>query len=485
MTVVAAGAAIFAGTQRMPSGVGAGPGGSATKGTVPGAYSIQLEYQPVGADTDPLVGGKVAAPEGQSLSGFTVEFIDADARPPRRSGKLPLSPDGTFLTNLWAEPGRLNTYLIELCDAAGRVCPTSPDRLTYRLGNAPTDPPLIHSLGVAMASNEMDTLIPKGTALPARKRVVHRTARLLRHGQAEDVLRIPVVEGENVRRADRNRLIGTLQISAEAVKRDVPAGSEVEITIEIDTSRLLRTRAYVPVLDEEFEDVLKFNRTEASPQRLRTEAECERRRLQEVRRKADDICDAKAFAVLARIDEEHMEQDLEAALDAADADPDAADKAQNRLLDLKSAIDEADDALEWPLLVGQADDKLSELRQLTEEHSTPGRKQLLAQMERETRAAVQSRDVAVLRRKTKQLGSAVFQINRELPSYWKGWLLHLELLRGTMRDPQQSQQLFDRAAKADADNDLPALRAAVQQLWGLLPESPAELVGGFGGTTVR
>jgi molecular chaperone DnaK len=433
MTVVAAGAAIFAGTQRMP-----GASAPAAAAVAAGALPLQLEYQPVACAADPLVGGKVLA-EGRSLAGYTLEFIDNDARPPRRSGKLPLAAGGTFMTNLWAEAGRVNTFRIELCDPSGRVVPTTPERLTYTLGNAPTDPPLTHSLGVAMANNEMDVCIPKGTALPARKRVVHRTAVLLRRGQEGDLIRIPVVEGEDLRRADRNRLIGTLEIHPASIKRDVPAGSEIEITIEIDPSRLLRTRAYIPVLDEEFEDVIKFNRGEASPERLRAEAERERRRLEGVRGKAAEVGDARALAVLSRIDQEHMEQDLAAALAAADNDPDAADKAQNRLLDLKAAIDEVEDALEWPALVAEAEEDLRRLRELTQEHGNAAQKQTALQLERETRQAVQARDPDLLRRKIKQVGGASFAIRREQPAFWVGLLGYLEGRADEMRDPEQAR----------------------------------------------
>src|SRR5580704_6111838 len=39
---------------------------------------------------------------------------------------------------------------------------------------------------------------------------------------------------------------------------------------------------------------------------------------------------------------------------ASQDDPDAADKCGKRLLDLKQAVDEAEEALEWPALVAEA-----------------------------------------------------------------------------------------------------------------------------------
>ena len=52
--------------------------------------------------------------------------------------------------------------------------------------------------------------------------------------------------------ADRNVLIGTLEITSDKIKRDLPAGTEIEVTLHMDTSRILTVVAYVPLLDEEF-----------------------------------------------------------------------------------------------------------------------------------------------------------------------------------------------------------------------------------------
>src|SRR5262249_13682108 len=98
MTIVAKGAAIFAGTQRLESAIPAA--------TV-GQYGIQLNYHAAGTDPEPLVGGKVVPPPGTNLAGHTIEFLDATAHPPRRSGRITLAGNGTFITNLWAVKGRV------------------------------------------------------------------------------------------------------------------------------------------------------------------------------------------------------------------------------------------------------------------------------------------------------------------------------------------------------------------------------------------
>jgi molecular chaperone DnaK len=64
------------------------------------------------------------------------------------------------------------------------------------------------------------------------------------------MLRIPVMEGSNLKRADRNREIGALEERGDSSKvwRDVPSGTEIQVTLEVDESRLVRVRAFVPLL---------------------------------------------------------------------------------------------------------------------------------------------------------------------------------------------------------------------------------------------
>ncbi len=409
MTVVARGAAIFAGTQRIKT---------SAQAVSPGQLKLELEYQPMGADSTPLVGGRIVATAKQNFAGYTIEFADAEARPPWRSGKVKVEPHGVFATQVRAQGGRRNTFMIDLRDATGRKHETVPDRLTYTIGTVATDPPLTHSVGVAMANNEMDIFIPKGTALSARKKVVHRTAVAVRRGEAGVLIRIPVVEGENQHRADRNRLSGKLEIPAHKVKRDLPAGSEVEITIEIDQSRLVKTQAYIPLLDEHFEVVFSFKEKIPSHDQLRTEAEREKQRLQEARDKARNVADPRARELLGRIDDERMEHDVDTSLAAARSDPDAAQKCQQRLLDLRMGIDSIEDALEWPALLAEAEEKIKEMQRIVGKYPNSSVRQNAATLERETREAMKGNDADKLRRKINEMSGLTFRVLREQPEFW-------------------------------------------------------------------
>ena len=246
LTVVARGAAIFAGSQRRP---GPAPVPTAER------WALQLEYAPMGPDLEPLLSGKVIGHQGASPAGLRIEVSDPAARPPWRSGAVAVGADGVFQLELRAEAGRLNTYRIDLSDAAGRSQPVSPDSFGYTVAAVETDPPLAHSVGVGLDDNRVEWLLERGRPLPARRHVTLRTTVALSRGRARGLLRVPVVEGEHPK-ADRNRTIGQLEITPGDVARDVPVGSEIDLTIEIDAARAVTTRAYIPLLDREFEHVM-------------------------------------------------------------------------------------------------------------------------------------------------------------------------------------------------------------------------------------
>ena len=480
LTVVAQGAAIFASTQRRDSPrVSPTQGGASIPGSSqPDTYQLDLEYNPVGADQEPLIGGKIIGADGENFTGFSIEFIDNSGQ--FRSGKVPVGPTGAFMTTLLARPGIQNTYRIELTNAANRLVPCTPAEVRYTVGNAPTNPPLIHSLGVALANNEVAWYMIKGTPLPARQRQVLRSITDLHSGTA-DVLRVPVVEGQN-ERADRNRLIGYLTIPGQGLRRDLPAASEVEITIEMDVSRLVTTSAYIPHLDQEFETVLEIQKPKPDLVLMRQTLDYEKKRLEELRENTQKTNDPTALRLLKeKVDGENMVQNVESALAAASGDPDAADKAQNRLLDLRIALDEVEDQLTWPALASDADKKIQNARDVMKDFGNDDARRRIDNLESEARSALQNHEPEQLRRKLDEMDRLALQVLLEQPGFWVALFDDLKGRRSQIRDQNAAGQLITQGDRAIQNNNMPGLKEAVRQLIGLLPEDARPpLPGGLG-----
>ncbi len=467
LTVVARGAAIFAGTQRIPQ--------TTAPVAAPGGFTVRLEYQPVGPDREPLVIGRLAGPDGVALEELTVELVDSAARPPWRSGKVTVAENGVFATTVWAETGRTNTYSIEIADATGRRREVTPSTLSYTVGAIETQPPLIHTISVGFADNTIEPLIARNTPLPTRGRKRLRTTMAVHPGTIDGLIRIPVLEGEHTR-ADRNRTIGRLDITADQIQRSVPQGSDIELTLEIDASRIMIARAYVPYLDTEFENVIDLH-TERAPDAslLQQEAAAELQRLREIRSQQTQFGGPTSELLLDRIEQEQTVADAENLVNAAAGDPDAAIAAGQRLRDLRAAIDEVEDELMWPKLVAEAKDLLDHMRPLIAEIDDNLYRREFDRTEVAVHQAINSREPDLLRQRTTELRRLLMSVldhTGELP------VLVFDNLhdhRGSMTDPTQADHLIAQGHAAIHNRDTERLRTINARLRQLLRESPPDI----------
>ena len=481
LTIVARGAAIFAGTQMLKRDLAPRP-------IAGGTMSVELVYEPITTDPEPPISGKVQTPGGQSPAGYTLEFINANAKPAWRSGRISVPTNGAFLATLWMQEGAQNTFQIELRDAAGTKKDCEPSSFAISWGNKFASAPLTHSVGVAMANGDTDFFVAKNTRLPTQRRQVHRTVRDIKKG-AGAALRIPVVEGQSPK-ADRNRLIGALEILASDIKRDLPTGSEVEITIKIDESRLVSSKAYIPFLDQEFEKVLNLQKAEVPIDQLAKDVEYARGRLLSLREKVaeggSDPGVRKAQQAIERVDAERMMAEVDDAHRNARISKEEADKCNQRLQNLNLALDEVEDALQWPQLKAKVDEFVSFMKKVVSEFGKPEEKSRAAALERDCRAALETRDAAVVNQKLSEITRLTGAAWQRDPGYWVAWFRELEELSVPLKDPGMAEQLFNRGRMAINDGDLPGLKAVINQLLPLLPEKEKqEQESRHGGGTQR
>ncbi|MEU6712849.1 Hsp70 family protein [Nonomuraea sp. NPDC046802] len=460
ITAVAMGAAIFAGTQRLDV--------MEPLATPPaGEYAVELAYQPVGADTEPLIGGRVS---GADTAGLTIELVNALTE--WRSGKIALDSDGTFTTTLWAERGRANTFHVELTDSSGTRREVTPDRLTYTVGAVDSQPTLTNAIGVWLEDHDVDWLLPRGTPLPARRRLALRTTIALSKTRSEGYIRIPIVEGEHPR-ADRNRRVGRLEIDPGQVTRDVPAGSAVEFSVLVDESRLVVARAYIPLLDEEFEHVVNL-RTETTPthDELNGKVRAEKHRLHELREQAGDLGDARAKALLARIDAEGTLKDLDRLVEASRADSNAATECGKRLRDLQVALDEVEEMVKWPKLVQDAKETMTGVRDIVLSRGDMNDQRTLTTLESATREAINAHDAELLKRRVDDLLGLAAEVLERTDDLPRIRFNHLRTLQPDMRDKREAAQLVETGRRAMERGDMSTVREVNRELESMLPTPP-------------
>lgn len=464
LTVVAKGAAVFAGTQRRD-----------VKQKAPaaaGQYAVDLKYKAIGPEPDPRVGGRVLAPEGGNLSGFTLEMVNEQTK--WRSGKISLGPEGTFMMDLLAEKGVRNNFTIELRDAAGNLQKVEPDNLAYTIGAVVEEQSLTNSIGLVRANNSVAWFFKKGSGLPLKKKWPETfvTARAIRKGDPASDLILPIVEGENDI-GDRNSRVGTLTIGVDQLKRDVAAGSEVEVTLKVSESRIVTVKAYIQVLDEEFEWECPMEKKTALEPDLRKDCEAQFKRLTELTEKAQGMSDDQAARQLRELQGSELVREVRENLKAAGADSDAAKICDKRLLELKLKLDEIENALKWPTTLAEVKEWRGYLSKLANDHGTSQQRERARELDAEIDEIIERKQMDRMPRKLEQVQQLYYQILFTLPSFWVNQFQRLEKDMDKMKDRDKAERLFEMGRKYLANNNVTGLENVVRQLWDL---TPAEVV---------
>ncbi len=465
LTVVARGAAVFAGTQKIDSKL--------QKKAVVGEFQINIseKYKHVGHESDPLIAGKVVSPEGGSTAGFTIEFVNRDTK--WRSGQIPLNLEGAFMANLLAEKGSRNTFHIELVNKQGTQQKAVPDHVVYTIGAVIEEQPLLKCIGLGKANNKVDWFFKAGVGLPQTKSrsTPYTTTVALKAGQPGKVVLIPIVEGENDA-ADRNRLVGAVEIDSSKIRRDLPVGSDVEITLTVSESRTCTLKAYFPILDEEpFEWQIFIEKSSADAAKITETLRCEKVRLAELKERADNAGENEVVEELEKLESDRERDD---AARAAKGDPAAAEKAQARLLELQLKLDSAEEKLKWPALVAESRELQSELRELAGEHGTNAQRDKAEDWSELVDSIITKKQMERLAKRIEEGRTLYAQILFSLPSFWVSQFQRLERERHKFQNTAAADRLLERGRNYMQQNNVDGLTDVVRKLWDLLPNEEAE-----------
>jgi molecular chaperone DnaK len=435
MTIVARGAALFASTQQLPTNLRRRRAGA--------ALELRLEFEPTTTDPAPLVVGKVTSPIPPP-PGLRIAIARDDGG--FRAPLTQVQPDGTFAVDLELVQNALNVFRVTAYDGGGRELPVEPEAIKMLHGFSIARPPLSQSVGIMLADNTVHWYLRKGAVLPARQTMTHATTLALRRGQSGEAVHVPLVQGESAR-ADRNKVIGVLHIHADKISRDLPAGSTVEVTLGVDESAQTVGRAYVPALDQWFDEVVRFElETKPAAEVDRSLAD-QKDRLKALEALADEL-DAGDQAAIAPVapatagaldDAPATAQDasarqiaeIEALLDEGDRD--SVDLADQMVRMMSQNLDAAEDGSRRTRLEREYVEVRARAHELiigdgTKEapgYGEPADRRQLEILTRECDKAFAAGDLELAERKIDDLRSLNLTVMTRQPGFWIGYLKYL------------------------------------------------------------
>ncbi len=470
MTIVARGAALYAATV----GLEARPVPREEEAP-PTGMVLRMEHPAVTADPEPFVVGRFLPAKGEEVPlRVRIERLDGGFT----SEEVAVSAEGAFVAQVRLERYQQNRFRVSAFGRRGREVELRSPQLSIVHGVSIADPPLARSIGVARSDDTVLTYFDKGTPLPARRMAVHRTVQRVDAGSTDDALAIPVVQGE-LSWAHLNRLIGTLQIRGGRLKRNLPAGSRVEVTLQLDRSGQLHARADLPETGESFEDVVHVLVPSASPEVLEQELASVEQRVNAARRRG--FAQGSPALVRTMNGAADLLAEARAGLEAArGGDADAAARVHRLLLDLNGALDETEAALDWPALDSEAEQEIGTALYWIGSFGTPAERELFESALAATNEARQHKDAAALDRQIRVLRSLrTSAFSRDPTSIYRVFDWYLGHA-GEATDPRRAQELFAKGRKAVDQGDEAGLREINRRLDELFPGSAEDRQRSFG-----
>ncbi|GAB2713629.1 Hsp70 family protein [Nocardia thraciensis] len=457
-TVVARGAALFAATLRRPR--------RATPAATAGSFVLELTHEPTVTTTTAVIAGRVRGTAADGWPGYSVALSNSDSAVPFRSARIPLNDNGAFSTMVDLDTHRTSRFRIELTDATGTPCALAPDTftLTHRAGPELGGVRLADSLGVQRADEGFTVLLRKGATLPATVHKPFKTSDALRRADLDSVLRIPIAEGDRGR-GERNRRVGVLEIRSADIRVDLPAGSEVDVTFEVNESGMVTAVADLPGADLQVEAVIDLTAlAPATHQDLLDQ-------LREAEQRLSVLPDrsrmpSQAAQVRGRIDDENTVAAARDKVEAAAADPAAAVAAEDRLRDLHAALDDIADALAVPELVRDLDTTLADISTLIDQTGTTDDRRTYTELRARADEATRARDSVALRRQLDRAGEFLVDLLRRQPEFP---MLVFNALQDRLRTTPTAGPLLREGGRAADRGDMPALMSVNHRLRQLLP----------------
>jgi molecular chaperone DnaK len=341
------------------------------------------------------------------------------------------------------------------------------------------DPPLSRAVGIACADGLTQIYFAKGTPLPARRTFIHHTVKAVTAADGDDLLAVPVVQGESTR-SHRNRLIGVLRIAG--VKANLGAGARVEVTLQLDRSGQLHARADVPALGQTFADVAHVMVPTATLATAGRELEALTLRVDELQRRMFLAAAPEAAQALAPAAD--LLSDAEGCLRRGrSGDLDAAHKVHRLLLDLGAALDDAEAILAWPELERETRSAVVSYAPLVAAWGTAAEQQLFEQTLQAVSAAERRRDGGELERQLEALRAVARAAHCRNPQSLREELEWAAANVTDALDVARAHELVARAraaAEGATAGGTHALRAIMSELWQLFPSSPEQQRRSFG-----
>ncbi len=456
MTLVAKGAALYAATIGLKNQFQGAESKPKTN-----ACELWIQYPTVSSDLMPEIMGRIVDTKGSDPKSIIFRRNDQLWE----TNALEIDEQGIFQAPLQLLAGKSNLFHTNLYDKNGEKIASNPESIVIVHGLTLSDPPLSRSVGVALADGYRKTFIERGTPLPAKRTFVQYSADTLVPG-TQQKLNIPIVQGER-EQARFCRKVGNLVIDSNELDRQLPAGSAIEITIEVDRGANLIASAMIVEHKKLIRGVAELLMPSAEPAILRSNHSQLHSRLVQQQREAFARKCEESIRTLEGLSSNLMSVGKD--LMSADHDQDACLRAQRNLIEVESELEifETRDQLED--LLGECQNAYMNAHMVVEQWGNTIEKEMLSGCEERLQKAFKLKRISEIERLIEQLNKINNSAYQRSPSFWQDQFRYAASRVHEAKDLRKANKLVDQGRKIIEKEQLGKLESIVQQLWDLLP----------------
>ena len=470
MTAVAAGAALYASTREMPSEL---------QSRDLAKIQLDLKYEPTSVELEEFITIHILREKtsGNIPDSLLIELVRADKG--WSSGKLEIDGDSELIEVI-LEPSKANSFNVVTYDAKGTVYDCEPNEITIIQGSKIGSATLPMNIGIELKDNITGLIrfktisgLEKNNSLPAvGKTSGLKTQKQIRPGNKEDLIKIPLYEGDtgaDGTKAINNEHIKDVIITGEDLPKLLPSGSDVELTINVDTSRRNKFEVYFPFLDETIElDVETTTKSSISAEKLETEISKAINSVKLLKETSNSVDENQLS---------NLERDLNglnSMLDNGREDDDNRNKILDKLRKVLKSIDAVGDSAEWPTIKSELTELITRLEEINQEYGNNNTSKIVSKYKDQVNDVVNEENIQL----AKELMDQIRSLNFSLMDQGAGVALDIAMIKGfddefnthDWSNINQARALLNQAKQIISTNPTKAsLRPIVVGLYDLLP----------------
>lgn len=471
-TAVAIGAAYYAGTKIKKTVKEETSAYSETRPDL----SVKIAYQKTTQDTEEYFAAKVSGDVAGLFYRITRKDGGYDSGLKKLSEKI-----GGHLPLVKDQP---NDFVLKIYDSNNRVVPVPIPTIQIVQGKFNiSGQPLPHDLcleidDVENETTKLEVVFEKNSILPLKKIITKEITETI-HKDSDDRIIINILEGPRQALPESNLSIGFIEISGKELNRDLIAGSDIEIILEISESRDLKIITFLLMTDQEFENIfspstrhVSIHKTKDDLNRLLKKAKKELGVYEgrEEYKKAE-----QANIIIKTLEKLQLETYKIAPDDVTDSKYQIDDKKRKCAAQL-------DDLTK--------DKKLSEIladyfyakkrcENLIEEYGNPMDKEKFKNIVVTEKSLMKMEHIPYIKETIHQLDKLYFDIEWKQPDFVIALFYHYQM-REDYLDKEKAERYKKAGEKALGRKNYEEIKVIINRLYELLPEKKKERLNGTG-----